>query len=150
VFDAKYKGSDGIERNTAFNNKNVINILAGREWKMGQGGRNAFTIDLKCTRSGGRYYTPVDLDKSIAAGGEVLDETRYNAEQLGSYFRLDTRFGFRLNNPKRKRSQTIYLDIQNITNNENVFIQRYNQVLKKTGTLNQVGFFPDILYRLQF
>jgi hypothetical protein len=150
VFDAKYKGSDGIERNSTFNNKSIVNILAGREWKIGRDGRNAFTVDVKFTTAGGRYYTPVDISKSISAGAEVLDETRFNDQQFTNYFRLDTRFGFRLNNPKRKLSQTIYLDIQNVTNRENVFVQRYNQVLKQVGTLNQVGFFPDILYRVQF
>lgn len=149
-FDAKYKGSDQIERNSTFNNRNVLNVLVGREWKMGHEGKNAFTIDIKCTRSGGRYYTPVDLARSIAAQSEVLDETKYNTEQLKGYFRLDTRFGFRLNNPRKKRSQTLYLDLQNVTNNENIFVQRYNQVLKRVGAVNQVGFFPDILYRLQF
>jgi hypothetical protein len=150
VFDAKYKGSDGIERNSTFNNKSIVNILAGREWKTGRDSRNAFTLDIKFTTAGGRYYTPVDISKSIAAGAEVLDETRYNDQQFSGYFRFDTRFGFRLNNPKKKLSQTIYLDIQNVTNRDNVFVQRYNQVLKKVGTLNQVGFFPDILYRIQF
>lgn len=150
LFDAKYKGSDQIERNSTFNNKNVLNVLVGREWKMGYQGHNSFTIDIKCSRSGGRYYTPVDLDRSIALQKEVLDETRYNSEQLKSYFRLDTRFGFRLNNPGKHRSHTIYLDLQNVTNNDNIFVQRYNQVTKKVGAVNQIGFFPDILYRLQF
>lgn len=150
IFDAKYKGSDGIERNSSFNNKAVLNILAGREWKMGRDGRNAFTIDIKLTQSGGRYYTPIDIAASNSSGYEQLDETRYNDQQFSNYMRFDTRFGIRLNSPKRKLSHTFYLDIQNVTNNENVFIQRYNRVLKQVGTLNQVGFFPDILYRLQF
>ncbi|WP_276481743.1 TonB-dependent receptor [Paraflavitalea pollutisoli] len=149
-FDAKYKGSDGIERNTAFNNKAVVNVLAGKEWKMGPGGRNAFTIDIKATQSGGRYFTPIDVERSAATGFEQLDESRYNSQQFSSYFRLDTRFGIRLNSAKRKLSHTFYLDIQNVTNRENVFIQRYNRVMKQVGVVNQVGFFPDILYRLQF
>src|SRR6185437_15485460 len=35
LFDSRYKGSDGIERNTAFNYKYVFNVLAGREWRVG-------------------------------------------------------------------------------------------------------------------
>ncbi|MCB0644138.1 MAG: TonB-dependent receptor, partial [Phaeodactylibacter sp.] len=31
LFDSKYAGSDGIERNTAFNNQYVLNVLAGKE-----------------------------------------------------------------------------------------------------------------------
>lgn len=150
VFDAKYKGSDGVERASTFNNRVVLNVLAGREWKMGKDGKNAFTVDLKVANAGGRYYTPVDIPASVAAGVEKLDESKYNAERLPSYFRADLRFGFRLNNAKRKISHTIFLDLQNVSNRENVFTQRYNQVLKQVGTLNQIGFFPDLMYRLQF
>lgn len=150
VFDSKYKGSDGIERNSTFNNHTVMNVLAGKEWKMGGSGRNVFTTDIKVAYSGGRYYTPVDLAASAITGTEKLDESRYNAEQLPYYLRLDTRFGFRLNSSKRRLSQTIYLDLQNVTNRDNVFVQRYNQVLKQVGTVYQVGFFPDILYKIQW
>jgi hypothetical protein len=150
LFDSKYKGSDGIERNSTFNNRSVLNVLGGKEWKIGASGRNAFTVDIKFTYSGGRYYTPVDLAASALAGMEKLDETRYNAEQFPEYFRLDTRFGFRLNSSKRRLSHAIFLDLQNVTNRENVFVRRYNQVLKQVGTVNQIGFFPDILYRIQW
>ena len=150
VFDATYKGSDGVERASTFNNRIVLNVLAGREWKIGRDGKNAFTVDLKVANAGGRYYTPVDIPASVAAGVEKLDESKYNAERLPSYFRADLRFGLRLNNAKRKISHTIFLDLQNVSNRENVFTQRYNQVLKQVGTLNQIGFFPDLMYRLQF
>ena len=150
IFSAKYKGSDGIERNSAFNNKLVGNMLAGKEWKMGRGGKNTFTIDFKLATPGGRYYTPVDLPASIAAGVEKLDEQHYNSLRFDNYFRADVRFGFRLNNSNKKISQTVYLDLQNVTARENVFIQRYNRALGKIGIVNQIGFFPDILYRIQF
>src|SRR5687767_9165745 len=70
VFDSKYKGSDGVERNSTFNNGHVLNVLAGREWKMGRSGNNAFTVDIKLTYSGGRYYTPVDVMASEITGTE--------------------------------------------------------------------------------
>ncbi|WP_205510110.1 TonB-dependent receptor [Longitalea arenae] len=150
LFDSKYKGSDGIERNSTFNNNNVLNVLAGKEWKLGNSGRNMFTVDIKMAYSGGRYYTPIDLAASDRAGTEKLDETRYNTEQFDAYFRLDTRFGFRLNSGKRRLSQTFYLDLQNVTNRDNVFIRRYNPVQKQVGTVNQIGFFPDIMYKIQW
>lgn len=150
IFSAKYKGSDGIERNSTFNNKLVANLLAGKEWKMGRSGKNAFTIDFKLATAGGRYYTPVDLPASIAAGVEKLDERNFNSLRFDDYLRADLRFGFRLNNSGRKFSQTIYLDLQNVTARDNVFIQRYNRALGKVGIVNQIGFFPDILYRIQF
>jgi hypothetical protein len=66
VFQSKYKGSDGIERNTAFNNEYVLNILGGKEWKMGK--NTALTTDIKFTTAGSRYVTPVNLEASKIAG----------------------------------------------------------------------------------
>lgn len=150
IFKSTYKGSDGVERNTTFNYGYATNVLAGKEWKMGKANKNAFTFDVKLTALGGRYTTPVNLAASIAANKEVLDETRYNTDQLKGYFRLDTKFGFRMNSSKRKLSQTFYLDLQNVTNQQNIFLRRYNPERQQIGEVNQIGFFPDLLYRIQF
>lgn len=64
IYQSKYKGSDKIEHNTAFNGRYVYNILLGKEFKFGANKTNAFTMDLKFTKAGGRYYTPVDLAAS--------------------------------------------------------------------------------------
>lgn len=148
LFDSKYKGSDGINRNSTFNFGYVANVLAGREWKAGK--RSTITLDLRFSTIGGRYVTPVDLNASIAQGKEVLDESRYNSEQLDAYLRVDTKIGFRINSNKRKFSQTFYLDLQNLTNRENIFLRRYNPLYGTVGSVNQIGFFPDLLYRVQF
>jgi hypothetical protein len=148
LFDSKYKGSDGVERNSAYNFGYVANVLSGREWKMGS--RTVLTVDLRFSTIGGRWSTPVDVDQSMAQRKEVLDETQYNSEQLDPYLRLDTKFGIRINSKKRKLSQTFYLDLQNVTNRENIFLRRYNPLYGTVGRVNQIGFFPDLLYRVQF
>lgn len=38
LINSKYKGSDGIERNAAFNIGHVVNLLAGKEFKLGKKG----------------------------------------------------------------------------------------------------------------
>ncbi|GJM31162.1 MAG: prevent-host-death protein [Saprospiraceae bacterium] len=150
VFDSKYKGSDGIERNTAFNNGYVVNVLAGKEIKIGADKRNALTFDLKFTTAGGRYYTPVDLEASRQAGKEVLQDDLAFSERLDPYLRLDMKFGIQLNSKHKKISQQFFIDIQNITDNKNIFARRYNEVTNDVNTVYQSGFFPDIMYRLQF
>jgi hypothetical protein len=150
LFESKYKGSDGIERNTSFNYGYVWNVLGGKEWKTGKEGKNAFTVDGRFSTLGGRYATPVDLAASQAAGREILDESRYNSERLDSYLRFDLKFGYRINSKKRKLSQTFYLDLQNLTNRENIFLRRYNAQRGGIGNVYQLGFFPDLLYRIQF
>lgn len=148
LFDSRYKGSDGIERNTTFNYGYVFNLLGGYEYPLGK--HNALTLDLRFSTIGGRYATPVNLTASLAAGKEILDETKFNQDQLSQYLRMDTKFGFRLNSKKRKLSQTFYLDLQNVTNKKNIFLRRFNAERGTVGNVYQIGFFPDILYRVQF
>lgn len=151
VYESKYKGSDNIERNTAFNGKYVYNILLGKEFKVGKDKRHAFTLDMKMTQAGGRYYTPVDLAASQMAHKEILMGDAYAFSQRNSdFFRLDLKMGFTLNSKKRKLSQSLYFDIQNITNNKNVFAQRYNPVTNSINTAYQIGFFPNFGYKVQF
>ena len=150
IYDSKYTGSDGIERNTAFNNKYVLNILAGKEIKVGKNKQNALTFDFKFTTSGGRYFTPIDLDASLLAGEEVLVKDLAYSEQNDPYLRLDVKFGFKINSSSRKLSHHFFFDIQNVTNNENIFANRYNRLTNEVNRVNQLGFFPDFLYRLQF
>jgi len=150
LFDSKYKGSDGIELNTAFNYKYVFNILAGKEWRLGGSKGNAFTFDTRLSTIGGRYATPVNVEASKQGGYEILDTLHYNSQQLDGYFRLDTKFGFRLNSSKRKLSQTFYLDFQNVTARKNIFLIQYNNAKGIAAPVYQIGFFPDILYRIQF
>ena len=150
LFDSKYKGSDGIERNTAFNYKYVFNTLAGKEWRLGSNGTDAFTVDVRISTIGGRYATPVDVGSSLAAGYEIDDTLHYFSSRLSDYFRLDTKFGYRTNSKRHKLSQTVYLDLQNVTNRKNIFLLQYDQAKGNTVPVYQIRFFPDILYRIEF
>lgn len=151
VYESKYKGSDGVERNTAFNGKFVYNVLVGKEIKVGKEKRNAFTFDIKCTQAGGRFYTPVDLQASQLIKQQVLkgDDYAYSLRNP-NFFRLDVKTGFTYNSKRKKLSQSIFFDIQNITNHKNVFAQRYNPVTNAINTAYQIGLFPNFVYKVQF
>lgn len=150
LFNSKYTGSDGIERNSPFNNGYVINTLVGKEFKIGKAKKNVFTINTKFTVAGGRYYTPVDLAASNAAGFEIRDDANAFSEQYDAYLRLDLKFGFKLNSSKKKSSHQFYIDFQNITNNRNVFSRDYNRLTQQVNQIDQIGFQPDFGYRFQF
>ncbi len=151
VYESKYKGSDNIERNTAFNGKYVYNVLGGKDFKVGKDKRNVISIGVKMTQAGGRYYTPVDLVASQAARNQVLQSDAYAFSQRNpDFFRLDIKMGYTINSKQSKISQSIFFDIQNITNNKNVFAQRYNPVTNKINTAYQIGLFPNFVYKVQF
>lgn len=150
LFDSKYKGSDGVERSTAFDGGYVLNVLGGKEFQLGSSKRRTLTLDTKLTTAGGRPYTPVDLAASRAAGREVRQESLAFSQRLDDYFRWDFKIGLRLNSAKRKLSQTFFLDFQNLTNNQNIFAVQYNEVRGEVGKTYQIGFFPDLMYRIEF
>jgi hypothetical protein len=151
IYESTYSGSDGVERNTAFNNNYVFNGLFGKEWAIGKDKRNAVTFDTKVTTTGGTPYTPIDLEATRAnEGREVYQEDRAFSERYDPYFRWDVKFGFRLNGKKSKVSHQFFVDLQNVTNRENVFVERYNPVTDEINTVTQTGFFPDFMYRIQF
>jgi hypothetical protein len=149
-FQSTYAGSDGIERNTPFNNGYVMNLLAGKEFKMGSRGRNVLFLDTRFTTAGGRYFTPIDLAASVQAGFEVQQENLAFSEQYDPYFRWDLKFGVKFNSVEKKRSHQFYVDLQNVTANENVFVRRFNRLTDQIDQVNQIGFFPDFGYRFQF
>ena len=149
IYSSKYNGSDGLELNTAFNGKYIFNILGGKEWKVGSEKRNKFSTDLKYTYAGGRAYTPIDLTASNSTGHEQLSTEAWSSF-YPNYFRLDLKIGYTINSSKRKLSQSISLDLQNVTNHKNVFSKNYDDRERSVNTTYQLGFFPNIVYKIQF
>ena len=151
LFESKYKDSDGVERNTANDSNFIVNFLAGKEWKFGPNGRNAWTFDTKLTTSGGNPFTPIDVVATRNNGGrEVRMNNLAFSERYDDYFRWDVKLGVRLNSAKKKVSHQFFVDLQNLTNRTNEFVRRYNEVTNEVNSVKQIGIFPDVLYRIQF
>lgn len=145
-YQSKYKGYDGIERNTAFNGNFVFNCLGGYEFKIGK--YNALAINLKGVWAGGKRRLPISLEESVSNGWTTFDwEHAYN-ERFRDYLRIDARFSFKLN--RKKVNHEWALDIQNITNHKNIFMEGYDPVRQRIKYDYQFGFFPMIFYRIQF
>ena len=124
LFDSKYKGGDDIERNTRFNGNFTYHALGGKEWKVGKSKKNIFGINGKSIFAGGNRITPIDLPASRAAGETVRDNTRRFGEHAPAYWRFDVGISYKIN--KKRMTHSILLDIQNVTNHENVDFQFYS------------------------
>jgi len=148
LFNAKYKGSDGKTRNSAFNNKYVINLLAGKEWKVGKAKKNQLSFDWKFTYAGGRFYSPLDREASILEGNQVIDDENAFSQRFSNYFRTDIKLYYRLNRPKVTHEMGI--EIQNFTNRDNIFAIRYNERTQELTEEYQLGILPIPQYRLLF
>jgi len=142
LFDSKYKGSDGVERNTAFNGNYTINLLAGAEFNLDSKKRKVLTINGKYTMAGGKRYIPIDLNESIANNETTYDYSHAYENKYSDYSRFDIKIGFKLNG--KKVTQEWALDIQNLFDNKNVFQQVYNPTTQSIQTEYQLGFFPMV------
>jgi hypothetical protein len=152
VFDAKYKGSDGIERNTDFNTHYALNLLGAREFRLSE--KQTLEAGLKITAAGKRYYTPIDIAASYAANEEVYVDSLRNMSQFSkSYFRLDARLVWRYNT--KSLTHEIGIDLVNITNRKNILGLTYSPDPMKPGSdptveQYQLGFLPLFYYKIDF
>lgn len=148
LYQSKYTGRDGIERDSRFNGKYVQNFLAGKEWRVGKSKTNIFAANIKLLAAGGNRTTPVDLEKSREKGRTERDWSRSYSEQLPAYFRTDLRVSYTKN--KKRTTSTISLDIQNVTNRLNAFDRYYNKKEDRVKLITQTGMLPILNYRLEF
>lgn len=147
VFESKYKGSDGILRNTAFNTNYAANLLGGKEFKPGKK-NTVYYINIKATTIGGRYITPIDKAASQVYERAVYDEQNAYSSKQALYFRTDMKLGYRKD--YKKTSIEFAIDIQNITNHRNIFSQGYNKYTHSIVYNYQQGFFPVPMFRITF
>ncbi|MDN5201313.1 TonB-dependent receptor [Fulvivirgaceae bacterium BMA10] len=146
LFDSKYKGSDDIDRNTAFNGNYIVNVLAGKEFKINN--KNTFSIDFKTTFAGGKRFTPIDVAQSQLLLKTVLQEDRAYEDQFKPYVRPDVKFSYAIN--RGNVTHQISLDIQNFINRNNEFERVYSIKEDVTRTVFQQGFLPELQYRILF
>lgn len=146
LFDSKYKGYDKVWRNTEFNTNFVVNALGGYEIPINE--KMSVDINLRVVWSGGKRNYYIDLEKSNEAGSEVYDLSKTYNEREKDYFRLDSRVSFKLNG--KKITQEWALDITNLTNHKNIYSRYYDNENKSIGYVYQQGFYPMMLYRINF
>jgi hypothetical protein len=152
IFDSKYKGSDNIEHNTAFNNNMIVNGLIGKEFTFGSKSgksKKSLSIDIKTTYSGGKRAT--EWSAQLLPSGQykqMFNNDKAYDIKLKDYFRTDFRIGFKLN--KFGMTEEWAIEITNLFNNQNIYGEKFNT---KTGTGSytyQAGFMMIPQFRIIF
>jgi hypothetical protein len=146
LYKSVYKGSNGIEKNTAFNGNFAMNGLVGREFNITK--NKMLSVDLKVTYAGGRRFVPVNTELSKKSGTTIYDVDKSYDESFKNYFRFDAKVGYRLN--RAKLTHEFSFDVQNVFNTQNIFTQTYDTRTAQVNTQYQYGIFPIINYRLTF
>lgn len=146
LFQSKYKASDNVWRNTAFNSNYVVNALGGKEWRLND--KTVFGIDTKITITGGQRYKPFDVQASKNAGYIVYKDHEAYSLQNDTYLRWDLKFSYTRN--LKKVTQKWYIDLQNLTNKKNIYIRTLHPKTGVESQINQMGLFPNINYQITF
>jgi len=147
VFRSIYTGSDGLTHPTVFDGRFVSNLLLGKEWQLGEKPRY-LVVDIKGTLAGGRRWTPINVEASIAADDDIRFEDQAFEGQFPNYFRTDIKLLYRVSG--KKVTQEFGIDIQNFTNRQNLYRRYYDSDSNEIKEEYQLGLFPIPLYRVLF
>ena len=148
LYDSKYVAKDGVERNTRFNGNYILNLIGGKEFIKNKSKKTrTFGLNTRIAYVGGYRDTPIDLEASALRGETVYTNDAYSIKQR-DFFRVDLRLYFK--NDKKNFTSTFGMDIQNLTNSENLAYSYYDtekgEVLEKL----QLGLIPNLTYRIEF
>ena len=146
MFEATYKGWDGVERHSAFDNNYIFNALAGYEWTFDR--RHVLALDVKGVWAGGARYVPIDAELSKIDNQAVYEWDKAFQQRYNDYFRLNARLTYRRSG--RGLNQEWALDLQNLTNHQNVFMKTWNSYKQEVTTNYQMEFMPMVTYRIHF
>ncbi len=148
LYQSKYTPIDGREYNTRYNGNYQLNVLGGKEFKLGRSKKNILGLNGKFIISGGNRYTPIDLEASRAEEKAVYLTDQINGLLSGPYYRFDLGLSYRIN--RKGKTHSIMLDIQNVTNRLNLFSQYYSTDSGQLEKYYQTGLFPVFNYRIEF
>jgi hypothetical protein len=148
VFDSRYKGGDGIERNSIYNKHYILNLLAGKEWQVGKNQNNTFSINGRFTFMGGDYYTPLLVDRSVSEGDLVYDYSRAFEEKEDPAPVLSFSISYRRNKPKHSSIWSFHL--LNATGHKEYRDYEFNLKTGRPEMQFDRIMVPNISYKIEF
>jgi len=156
LFESKYKGSDNIERNTAFNTNFVTNALVGKEWELHKNSTNPklntkrrfIGADLKLNWAGGRRYTQIDEERSKVEHRPIYNYDEAFEQKFPDYFRTDLKVFFK--HDGKKANYEMGIDFQNIFNVQNIYSQNFNTSTGELYNTYQLGIMVIPYFRYEF
>jgi Carboxypeptidase regulatory-like domain len=156
VYNSQYRGSDMVWRNTSYNGNYVVNLLGGKEFKVGE--RSVIGIGGKVTAAGGKRYGYVDIAATNSAKEILFMDSMFNERQFRDYFRADLKISWRKN--ADRVTHEFGLDLVNILGTKNLLTLAYKPALTPQEIANpnfepfaektQLGFFPIFYYKIDF
>lgn len=119
LYESKYRGYDGVLRDTRYNGNFAVNMLSGYEFKIFA--NSLLSVNLKTAFMGNKRYTPATSSNGFDVD---YDYTAINSLKLPNYFRID--FNVNMKTSYKYFALEYFFEIDNLTNSMNVWSQHYN------------------------
>lgn len=149
LYESKYTALDGVERNSRYNAGFASNFLLGKEFIIKQNGKmHTLGVNLKVSYLGGNRYTPIDIDASTATGETQYVENSYFTRQGEDVFFVNLTASYRIN--RKRTTHEIRLEARNITNNQAVTVEYFDNRTGEIVKAKQLAFIPNIMYVIKF
>ncbi|MBL6445441.1 TonB-dependent receptor [Fulvivirga sp. 29W222] len=149
-YDSKYKGMDGVERDSRFNGNYAGNVLIGKEFELStrEGKKKVLGLNAKVSIMGARKFTPIDVQASMEQDKTVYLEDKAYSLKGDDVFLTNLSITYRID--RKKTSQELKLDVQNVTNNAARIEQYYNDVTNEVEYMDQLPLLPVLMYTIHF
>ncbi|WP_066630349.1 TonB-dependent receptor [Labilibacter marinus] len=149
LYNSTYQSLEGVKRNTRFNGNYAINVLGGKEFKVGKNGKNnTLGVNGKLFWNGGRRYVPLDREATIAQDAEVWMYDQAFDDRLDHIFQCNLTMTYKIN--RKKVAHEFFLDVVNLTNNQARISEYYNDYNQEIEYSTQLSMLPNFMYRIYF
>ena len=146
LFQSEYQTADGIWRSTKYNINYINNVVGGKEFKWGED--KLISLNAKVIWTGGKRLIPIDLDESIKEGEGVYKTDELWSTQAADYFRVDLGVKLHFFNPKVEH--VVSLDIQNVSNRLNEWVEIYDRENEEIVKYPMAGLIPILSFKIKF
>jgi hypothetical protein len=146
VFDSKYTGGDGIERNTMFDRSYVVNLLFGKEWQIRK--NNILGVNGKVHFLGGNRNIPIDEPNSLIAQDIVYDYSRAYEGRDPAIYQFDLTLTYKIN--KKNHSGSWALQVMNVLGRKEYYGYVYNYKSGSVETEKVRVIVPSLSYKIDF
>lgn len=146
-YQSKYTAADGVERNTRYNGGHANTLTIGKEF-IHPGKQRSFAANIKVIYAGGLRDTPMDEAATLELGYAKYREQEAFTLKNAAFFRTDLRLSMKWN--ASRMTHVLSLDLQNMTNRQNIYARYFDSVKGAISTAYQAGIIPVIAYRLEF
>jgi hypothetical protein len=143
---SKYKGGDGIERNTRYNRNYVINILGGKEWTLKN--YKILSMNGRLNFLGGERISPLNVPASLSAKEAIYDETQAFSDAKPDVWYADITINYKIN--RKNHSSTWSLKLINILGTKEFNGYRYNHKTNLMEKEEEAIIIPNLSYKIEF